>query len=82
MLHSQLTACQLHVLRFGINPIRGEQPHGCESSTHLAGEAHLNIRKGKRKKVGTSAKKDLRPPRPDAPTDVSQIDYWKSRPAS
>ena len=43
---------------------------------------YMDHMKGKRKKVGTSAKKDLRPPRPDAPTDVSQIDYWKSRPAS
>ena len=43
---------------------------------------YMDHMKGKRKQTGTSTKNDLRPPRPDAPTDVSQIDYWKTRPSS
>ena len=43
---------------------------------------YMDHMKGKRKQKGTSAKNDLRPPRPDAPADVSKIDYWKERPAS
>jgi len=43
---------------------------------------YMDHLKGKRKKTGTSAKNDLRPVRSDAPADVSQIDYWKNRPAS
>ena len=41
---------------------------------------YMDHMKGKRKQQGTSAKKDLRPPRADAPADVSKIDYWKNRP--
>ena len=36
--------------------------------------------KGKRKNIGSSAKNDLRTQPEGAPTDVSQVDYWKKVP--
>jgi len=42
---------------------------------------YMDHMKGKRKKVGTSGKNDLRE-NPNAPADVLSVDYWKNRPAS
>ena len=36
--------------------------------------------KGKRKKIGTSGRNDLRV-NPNAPADVTNVEYWKNRPA-
>ena len=38
--------------------------------------------KGKRKKIGSSAKADLRQPMKDAPANVWDIDYWKKVPGT
>ena len=37
--------------------------------------------KGKRKKIGTSAKNDLKA-NPNAPADIFAVDYWKKVPPS
>ena len=43
---------------------------------------YMDHMKGKRKKLGSSAKADLRPPMKDAPANVWDIDYWKKVPGS
>jgi hypothetical protein len=40
---------------------------------------YMDHMKGKRKKLGTSAKNDLRA-NPNAHTNVQDIDYWKKAP--
>ncbi len=43
---------------------------------------YMDHMKGKRKKIGSSAKVDLRPPMKDAPANVWDIDYWKKVPGT
>jgi hypothetical protein len=43
---------------------------------------YIDHMKGKRKKIGSSAKADLRSPMKDAPANVWDIDYWKKVPGS
>ena len=43
---------------------------------------YIDHMKGKRKKLGSSAKNDLRSPTKDAPANVWDIDYWKKVPGS
>jgi hypothetical protein len=43
---------------------------------------YMDHMKGKRKKLGSSAKADLRPPMKDAPVNVWDVDYWKKAPTS
>ena len=43
---------------------------------------YMDHMKGKRKKLGSSAKNDLRPAMKDAPATVWDIDYWKKAPTS
>ena len=43
---------------------------------------YMDHMKGKRKKLGSSAKADLRPPMKDAPANVWDIDYWQKVPGS
>jgi hypothetical protein len=41
---------------------------------------YMDHMKGKRKKLGSSAKNDLRPPMKDSPANIWEIDYWKKVP--
>ena len=42
---------------------------------------YMDHMKGKRKKIGTSAKNDLKA-NPNAPADIFAVDYWKKVPPS